>query len=392
MLERLLVSNLLVIREAELEFAPGLNVITGETGAGKTILTGALGLLLGERGDGVLVGPAAAEAYVEATFALRPGDLAHESFAGIRDLIDDDGEDGLLIGRRLGRDGRGRVLVAGRGATRAALEAASDRLVGVVSQHEARTLVRPAVQRSILDAYLGPSQEARLAAMSDAWRALGTARAAREGGERAAGDHARIVGELRDVVAIVEAAAPEPGEVGTLTAERDRLRHASELLAAAGGAVSALDPDEGDGAVTLAARADRLLAPAEAYDPALGALAAELRDASIRLAEASSGLSAYVSSIEHDPARLDAVEERLDVLHDLERRHGSLPAALAAADAARQRLDEIADGEATLARLGEAERAAQAGAIAAAAALSEVRLAGAPSSPPPSRSISATSR
>ncbi|CAA9528135.1 MAG: DNA repair protein RecN, partial [uncultured Thermoleophilia bacterium] len=137
MLERLTVSNLVLIREADLELGPGLTVVTGETGAGKTILLGALGLILGARADGAVVGPAAAEAYVEATFAVEPDDLADEAFEGVREVLPDD-EDALVLARRVTAAGRGRALAAGRATTREALERAGERLVGVVSQHEAR--------------------------------------------------------------------------------------------------------------------------------------------------------------------------------------------------------------------------------------------------------------
>lgn len=376
MLERLLVDNLVVIRHADLEFAPGLNVVTGETGAGKTILTQALGLVLGDRTEASLVGPSETEAYVEAVFALAGGELDDEAFDGLRDLVPED-EETIVLARRVGADGRGRALCGGRSTTRPALEQAGARLVGVVSQHEARTLVRPAVQRALLDAFLGPEQEPRLTAMSDAWRAYGAARRVREQAEQEAGDADRLVADLEDVATRVEALAPAAAELSDLRAERDRLRHASELLAAAGSAAAFLNPDDGDGAVTLAERADRALAPAEGYDPRLAQLAGELRDAAVRLDEAARGIAAYAASVEHDPARLDAVEDRVAALLDLERRHGSIDQALVDAAAARERLERLAGGDAELARLRAAESDAETAAVAAAGALTVARRTGA---------------
>ena len=133
MLERLHVDNLVVLRSAEIEPAAGMTVITGETGAGKTILAGALGLVLGAKGEAGLVGPHAEQVEVEATFRIDEALLGDEAFAGVRELIDDL-DDGLLVARRLGADGRGRTLIQGRSATRGALEDAGGRLVGVVSQ------------------------------------------------------------------------------------------------------------------------------------------------------------------------------------------------------------------------------------------------------------------
>ena len=195
MLERLQVDNLVVLRSAEIEPAPGMTVITGETGAGKTILAGALGLVLGAKGEAGLVGPHAEQVEVEATFRITDATLADDAFDGVRELVDDV-DDGLLVARRLGADGRGRTLVQGRSATRGALEDAGGRLVGVVSQHESRRLAKPAAQRAILDAFGGDKQAAKVVAMGAAWRALVAARGAREQAEAEAAGLAGRIAEL----------------------------------------------------------------------------------------------------------------------------------------------------------------------------------------------------
>jgi DNA repair protein RecN (Recombination protein N) len=377
MLERLVVANLVVIRDADVQFGPGLNVLTGETGAGKTIITGALDLALGGRTDSSLVGPAADEAYVEAAFALPAGMLAREAFEGVRDLAGDDDEP-LVLARRVAADGRSRALACGRATTRAALAAAGEELVSVVSQHEARALTRPAVQRALLDGFAGPEQGARLQTMAAAWHDLAEARRALAAAEADAAGADRLIGDLGDLVARVEAVAPEAGETDRLRAERERLRNADALLQAAGGAAHLLEPDDGDGAITAAARAERSLSDAEGFDSELATLGAELRDALVRLEEVARALHGYTAGIEHDPARLEEVEARLEQLDDLVRRHGSIEEALEAADQARDRLDRLGRRDTELVRLQEAEEAAWAAVRKAADALSTARRAAGP--------------
>lgn len=377
MLERLRVENLVVLRSAELEPAPGMTVITGETGAGKTILAGALGLVLGAKGEAGLVGPHGDQVEVEAEFRIDAATLADEAFDGVRELVDDV-EDGLLVSRRLGTDGRGRTLVQGRSATRGALEDAGGRLVGVVSQHEARRLARPAAQRAILDAFGGDAQLARVVAMGEAWRALVAARAAREQAEAEAAGLADRVAELEGIAERLRETAPRPGELEELESERQRLRYADVLAEGAAGAAALLSPDDGAGALGLTGEAERLARTAAERDPALARVADELREAVIRLEEASRDLHAYADGIDHDPARLEQVEARLDRLTDLVRRHGSLEDAIAAGEEA-ERLLAVARGDAGgLDAVRAAETAAATAADAAAAALGKGRRSLAP--------------
>ncbi len=372
MLERLVVSNLVVIRDADLQLGPGLTVLTGETGAGKTIVTGALDLALGGRTDSSLVGPNGPEAYVEAAFALPPGMLAREAFDGVRELAGDEDEP-LILARRVTADGRGRALACGRATTRAALAAAGEELVSVVSQHEARALTRPAVQRTLLDGFAGPKQVDRLHAMSDAWHGLAETRRALAAAESDAAGAGRLIDDLGDLVRRVDAVAPEVGESERLRAERERLRHADALLQAAGGAAHLLEPTDGDGAVTTVGLAERALAAAEGFDPDLATIGAELRDALVRLEEVARSLHGYAAGVESDPARLEQLEGRLELLDDLARRHGSVEGALQAADEARDRLDRLGRRDTELARLREAETAAAGVVRSAADTLSTAR-------------------
>src|ERR671939_1078940 len=157
MLRRLRIENLVLIHEAELTFAPGVNAVTGETGAGKTILAQAIGLLLGARGDAGYVGPASEEAYVEAELDLPDGLLEDEELAPLADLRPD-GEDGLVAARRVFADGRTRAYAWGRALAREDLARVVERLLAMSGQFEQRRLARPAFQLETLDAFAGDEQ------------------------------------------------------------------------------------------------------------------------------------------------------------------------------------------------------------------------------------------
>src|SRR5881396_388519 len=175
MLRRLRIENLVLIRRAELELAPGLNAITGETGAGKTILAHAIGLLLGAKGDAAAIGADTTEAYVEAEFDLPDGLLEEDGLEALAELRPD-GEDGLVLARRIFPDGRTRAYAWGRSAAREDVAAAAERLIAMSGQFEQRRLARPAYQLDVLDAFCGDEQLARRAHARRAWRAWLTAR------------------------------------------------------------------------------------------------------------------------------------------------------------------------------------------------------------------------
>ncbi len=372
MLERLRVENLVLLRAAELEPAAGMTVITGETGAGKTILAGALGLVLGAKGEAGLVGPHAEEVYVEAAFRIDQAILDDPAFDGVRDLVDDV-DDELLVARRLGKDGRGRTLVQGRGATRGALEDAGGRLVGVVSQHESRRLAKPAAQRAILDAFGGDRQEQQLRQMATVWRELVATRRARMAAELEASGLAGRVAELEGIAERFNAVAPKLGEVEELEAERQRLRFADVLADGTRSAATLLSPDDGVGALDLAGQAERAVRAAVERDAALVSVADELREVVVRLEEASRTLHAYADQVEHDPLRLEQVEARLDLLADLVRRHGSLDEAIVLGEEANRLLGSLQGDAGGVEAARAAEVLANAAALAAAEALTKTR-------------------
>src|SRR5919197_313265 len=196
MLRSLRIENLVLIRDAELALAPGLNAITGETGAGKTILAQAVGLLLGARGDAAYVGPGAEDAYVEAELGLPDGFFDEEGLEALAELRPGD-EAGLVVARRIFADGRTRAYAWGRGAAREDVAAAAERLIAMSGQFEQRRLARPAYQLDVLDSFVGGEQRRRRAAARVAWRELLAARRRHDELTRDAAAAEARLGELR---------------------------------------------------------------------------------------------------------------------------------------------------------------------------------------------------
>jgi DNA repair protein RecN (Recombination protein N) len=358
-LRRLRIENLVLIREAELELEPGLNAITGETGAGKTILAQAIGLLLGSRGDAALVGPDGDEAYVEAELDLPDGLLDDDEFAALAELRPGD-EEGLVLARRVFSDGRTRAYAWGRAAARDDVAAIAERLIAMSGQFEQRRLARPAYQLDVLDTFCGEEQLRRRAELRLAWRELQAARRRREElSAGAASEQARLA-ELR---ALVEDTLGMEGEAeDALRAERERLRHVTELVAGVGAAGEALAPDDGDGAAALVAVAERAVAPLETLAPELRRAGDELRDVELRLRETASELRSFLASLEAKPDRLEQIEAELDRIADAKRRFGcsSYEELLARSAEAQAELDALEDGfdplAAATAAVAEAER------------------------------------
>ena len=356
-LRRLRIENLVLIREAELELAPGLNAITGETGAGKTILAQALGLLLGAKGDDSFVGAAGEEAYVEAELDL-PDEL--EELAELRP----EDEDVLVVSRRVFADGRTRAYAWGRAAAREDVAGAVERVVAMSGQFEQRRLARPSYQLELLDRFCGEEQLARRAAARLAWRELQNARLRHDDlTANAALMEARLA-ELRALVEDTEGL--ERGEEEQLRAERERHRHVAELASGAAAAAAALAPDDGDGATGLVALAERSVAPLERLAPELQRAGDELRDVELRLRETASDLRAFLASLEAEPARLEQLEAGLDRIAEAKRRFrcGTYDELLARRDEARAELDALEDGsdpaDVAVRELAEAEARVQA--------------------------------
>ena len=372
MLRRLRIENLVLIREAELALAPGLNAITGETGAGKTILAQAIGLLLGARGDVAFVGPDGDEAYVEVELEPPPGFFDDEENAVLAELRPED-EQGLVLARRVFPDGRTRAYAWGRSAAREDVAGAVERLVAMSGQFEQRRLARPAYQLDLLDGFAGEEQLRRRAALRTAWRELGAARRRHDELTRdAAAAEARLA-ELRALVEDTDGL--EPGSEESLRAERERLRHVTELAEGVAAAGEALAPEEGEGASGLVALAERAIAPLERLAPELERAGNELRDVELRLRETASELRGFLASLEAEPDRLEQVESELDRIAETRRRFRcesyeellaraaearvELEAVDGGADPAAAAAQALADAEAKVAVLADELRAAR---------------------------------
>jgi DNA repair protein RecN (Recombination protein N) len=358
-LRRLRIENLVLIREADLAFAPGLSAITGETGAGKTILAQAIGLLLGSRGDSSLVGPDATEAYVEAELEPPPGFFDDESLAALAELRPED-EEGLVLARRVFSDGRTRAYAWGRSAAREDLAAAAEQLIAMSGQFEQRRLARPSYQVDLLDAFAGEKQVALRGELRLAWRELNAARRRHdELAQGAAAAEDRVV-ELRALVE--DAQGLEPGGEDRLRAERERLRHVTELAEGVAAAGEALAPEDGEGAAGLVALAERAVAPLERLAPDLEHAGNDLRDAELRLRETASDLRSFLASLQAEPDRLEHLEGELDRIADAKRRFRceSFEELLARSGEARAELEAIDAGADPLAAATAAASAAEA--------------------------------
>jgi DNA repair protein RecN (Recombination protein N) len=352
MLHELRVENLLLMERAELRLAPGLNLLTGETGAGKTLLAHALDLLLGGRARRGIVREGAEEAYVEGVFALPP------ALAGSDRLPT--GADEVVLARRVWPDGRTRAYVCGRSATVADLQELGGQLLAFYGQHEHRKLMLQTAQLDLLDAYCGSGQSelrARLRAAYELARGL----------ERRADELRELAGardrEL-DLVAFelseIEAAAPSVEEEASLTIERDRLRHLEMLQSAAASGAEAIAPEAGAGVSELLAGAAAQLEQAAEIDPALASIAQRLAALRYEAEDVGAELRGYLLSADGEgaggglgeragPAGLEEIEERLAVLGRLQRKYGgAVSDVLAHAERCRARRDELEHAEVAL--------------------------------------------
>jgi DNA repair protein RecN (Recombination protein N) len=360
MLRRLRIENLVLVREAELEFGDGLNAITGETGAGKTIIAQAIGLLLGEKGDAGIVGAAGREAYVEAELDVPEKFFEADGSEALAEMRPED-ESGLVLGRRVFADGRTRAYAWGRSVARDELVEAGERLIAMSGQFEQRRLARPSFQLDVLDAYCGLEQDARRRSARAAWREL---QAARRDLETAAARAAMSAGRHAELRALAEATAGfAPGEEDRLRLARDRLKSVTELGDAANAALAVIAPEDGDGAALLTATAERVLEPHLDVAPELESPLREVRDAAVRLEEAARELHRFLGTLQADPARLEEAEDRLAALAAARRRFScqTTDELLALRDAAVGELAALESGvdpvSAAEARVEEAEAA-----------------------------------
>jgi DNA repair protein RecN (Recombination protein N) len=324
------IENLLLIERAELRPGGGLTALTGETGAGKTVLAQALDLLLGGKPRAGVVRPGASEAYVEGVFALPPGLLEEPELAHLADIVGEDREE-LTLARRVGESGRTRALIGGRSATAADLAALGGRLVAFFGQHEHRRLTLASAQLELLDGFCGPDGLALRGELAFSYR-----RARELEGRLAelrgrAGTRDRELDLLAFEIDEIDALEPSEEEKAALLAERERLRRMDGLLTAAGAGAEAIAPEAGEGgAAEILAAAEGLAAGVAGVDPELDELAARLAALRIEAEDLGAELRRYSESLESQPGRLQEVEERLEAYDRLERKHGGSVASVLA--------------------------------------------------------------
>ncbi|HEY3960675.1 MAG TPA: DNA repair protein RecN [Solirubrobacteraceae bacterium] len=367
MLTELRVENLLLIERAELRLGPRLNVLTGETGAGKTVLAHALDLLLGGRARSGIVRPGADEAYVEGVFELPPGQMRAELAerflgGGAEEGAEQDGE--IILARRIAADGqRTRAYVNGRAATVADLRDIGARLVSFYGQHEHRKLTLAAAQLEILDGLCGPEQVLRLRACAEAFLEVRRLEEELERLAEFASARERELDLLEFELGEIDSVALQEREHEELLAARERLRRLDALRSTAGAGAEALAPEgsvEAVGATQLMAAAAARIDALAGVDGRLDALAERLRALVVESEDLAAELRRYGEGLGEEEISLEELEGRLTAIEHLVRKHGgSVRAVLDYAATARARREELAGVEVALAHGQERLRNAQ---------------------------------
>ena len=366
-LKRIALRDFAIVRELELDLASGFSVLTGETGAGKSILIDALQLALGARADAGVVREGAARADISAEFELPASLLPWLEEAGF------ESQDMLLLRRSIDSQGKSRAWINGVPATATQLRELGDQLVDIHGQHAWQSLTRPDAVRALLDAYAGVGLQ-RLQQLWTAWRVaqqtLLDARAAQDSLQR---ERERLAWQIGEV----EKLAPGKNEWDELNTSHTRLSNAQGLLQAAQEALAALEGEE-SGASSLLSKALAALQDQEHVEPGFSAIAAVLTSSQAQAEDAARSLGAYLRKTELDPARLAELDERMSLWMSLSRRYKRMPAELPALLAAWQ--EELArlDAAADLAALEAAEKKAAALYLAEARNLSKARTKAAP--------------
>ncbi|KQV20117.1 MULTISPECIES: DNA repair protein RecN [unclassified Kitasatospora] len=343
------IRDLGVIDDAVVELAPGFTAVTGETGAGKTMVVTSLGLLLGGRADPALVRRGADRAVVEGRLSLPPGSPVLQRALEAGAELDDGA---LLLSRTVSAEGRSRAHVGGRSVPVGLLAELGEDLVAVHGQTDQQRLLRPSRQRGALDRYAGAAVSGPLARYRETYRALREVAATLDELTVRARERAQEADLLRFGLDEIAAAEPVAGEDTELAAEAERLGHADALSSAATLAHAALAGDPSDpeavDAGTLVAQARRAVDGVRQHDERLAGLADRLNEVGYLLTDVAQDLAGYADDLDADPVRLAAVEERRSVLAQLLRKYGgpenTLAEVLAWAENGSARLAEL-DGD-----------------------------------------------
>jgi DNA repair protein RecN (Recombination protein N) len=335
-LEEVRITGLGVIEDAVLDLSPGFTAVTGETGAGKTMVVTGLGLMFGGRADPARIRPGADRATVEGRLRIEPDSKVAQQVLEAGGELDDDGGV-LIVSRSVSAEGRSRAFAGGRSVPLSLLTYLADDLVAVHGQADQQQLLKPGRQRQALDRFAGPALHTVLADYQRAYHRHRDVRAELDELTSRARERAAEAGELRQGLADIEQAGPTEGEDVALLAEEDRLANADALLAAATTAHEALQDEESAGtfaatdAVSQLAAARQALAAVAEHDPALAGLAGRLAEAAYLVSDVAAELASYLQSVDSDPARLAAVQERRAELTRLIRSYGRLATGLAEA-------------------------------------------------------------
>lgn len=358
MIEEIRISSLGVIDESVLELGPGLNVVTGETGAGKTMLVTALGLLLGARADAGAVRNGAKSARVEGIVVLDAGHPAAVPVARLTDELGGEIEDGsLVLARQLSAEGRSRAFLGGASVPVSALQGVADHLVAVHGQSDQHRLLQAEAQRAAVDGFAGSTLRPVKDRYATAYTALKQVEAELSDVLGAARERAREADVLRLGLAEIEAVAPVPGEDVALAHEEGRLGFADTLRTAAEAAREALSSDEENpDALGAAAAARRALDSVREHDEEAGRLADRVTEVTYLLSDVAADVASYATGLETDPARLAVVSDRRAALTALTRKYGeTVDEVLGWAAAAAERLLDLDNSEERIEQL-RAER------------------------------------
>jgi DNA repair protein RecN (Recombination protein N) len=346
-LRELRIENLLLIDRAELRLGEGLNAITGETGAGKTVLAHSLDLLMGGKAKSGIVRPGAAEAWVEGVFDLPAGLLDEPELAELAERLPEGAEE-VVLGRRVSAGGRTSAFVAGRAATAADLKALGGRLLAFFGQHEHRKLTIASAQMAVLDGFAGAEHLALRDEYREAHREVGRLAAELADLREREGTRERDLDLYRYELAEIEEVEPDPEERAALAGDRERLRHAeglSEAAAAAHAGLAGADL-EGGGAAAALAEAESRLGAASGLDPGLDAIAERVATLNVEIGDVAAELRDYAEGIAADPGGLLGIEERLEAIDKLERKHGgSVESVLAHAERCRVEIARLESAE-----------------------------------------------
>ena len=347
MLRELRIENLLLIEQAELRLGEGLNAITGETGAGKTILAHSLDLLMGGKARPQIVRPGAEEAWVEGVFDLTGGLLDEPGMREVAERLPEGAEE-IVLGRRVSVSGRTSAFLAGRAASAADLKLLGGRLLAFYGQHEHRKLTISSAQMEVLDGFAGADHLALRKSYRESHRECVRLDAELTELRERDDSRERDLDLYRYELSEIAQVAPDVAEEAELAAERERLRHVEALREAAAGAhaKAAGAEEDGGGAASALATAESLLYGVGGVDAELDALGERLSALAVELGDVAGGLRSYLDGIDADPGRLAAVEERLEAVDRLQRKHGgSVESVLAHAERCRVEIARLEGAE-----------------------------------------------